>query len=222
MTDRVTKRSYHSPRRQHQAEQTRRHILEAARRLFTVHGYTATTLPTIAREAGVSAATVTAIFGTKVALLHALIQMVVRGNAGESPLREQSWWLEMLAETDPRQQLRRYAAICRQIQERSAEVYEITRSAANAEPEIAELLRAQAVRRQEDARSLAETLARKGALDGPESINRAADIIWVLTSAYTYRLFVSERGWSGEQYEEWLASSLTHSILDADGVSHER
>jgi TetR/AcrR family transcriptional regulator, regulator of autoinduction and epiphytic fitness len=207
------KRSYHSPRRQQQAEQTRRHILETARQLFAVHGYTATTLPAIAREAGVSAPTVTAIFGTKVALVHALIQMVVRGNAGEAPVGKQSWWLEMLAEPDPRQLLRRYAAICRQIQERSADVYEITRGAATAEPEIAELMRAQAGRRREDARSVAEALARKDALDGAESIDRAADIIWALPSAYTYSLLVSERGWSGEQYEEWLASSLINSVL---------
>lgn len=94
--------------------------------------------------------------------------------------------------------------------------------AATAEPEIAELLRAQAGRRQEDARLVVEALARKDALHGAKSIERATDIISVLPSADIYRLFVTERGWSGKQYEEWLAASLIDSILDGDGVSSER
>lgn len=213
MAERPPKRAYHSPRRQQQAEQTRRQILEAARRLFTVRGYTATTLPAIAREADVSSATVTAIFGTKTALLQALIGMVVRGNAGEAPLVQQSWWQDMLAEPDPRRLLRRFAAISRQVQSRSADVYEITRGAATAEPEIAELLHAQALRRLQDTRAVAEALARTGALEGEESVEQAADILWVLSSASNFRLLVSERGWSEERYEEWLATCLTASIL---------
>src|SRR5947209_10504132 len=138
MAERQSKRRYHSPQRQQQAERTRRQILDAARRLFAARGYTATTLPAIAEEAGVAAPTVTAVFGTKVALLHALIQMGVRGNAGQAPLVQQPWWQDMLAEPDPRQLLRWFAGINRQIQQRSADIYEITRGAATAEPEIAQ------------------------------------------------------------------------------------
>lgn len=215
MSEQPTKRPYQSLQRQQQAEQTRRQILEAARRLFGAHGYSATTLPAIAEEAGVSAPTVTAVFGTKRALVHALIQMGVRGNAGETPVVDQPWWQDMLGESDPLCLLRRFARINRQIQERSADIYEITRGAATAEPEIAGLLRAQAVRRQQDTRSVAEALAAMGVLEGEDRLDRAADILWVLSAAYTYRLFVSERNWSGEQYEDWLALSLINSILNA-------
>ncbi|MBV9282547.1 MAG: helix-turn-helix transcriptional regulator, partial [Chloroflexi bacterium] len=115
MGQRGEKRPYHSPRRQEQARRTRRQILEAARRLFAARGYAATTLPAIAREAGVSAPTVTAVFGTKSALLEALIQLVVRGDTDEAPVVERSWWRAMLEEPDPERQLRRQAAITRQI-----------------------------------------------------------------------------------------------------------
>jgi AcrR family transcriptional regulator len=214
MSEPGEKRRYHSPQRQEQARRTQRQILEAARQLFATRGYAATTLPTIAREAGVSAPTVTAVFGTKGALVMALIQLVVRGDTADAPLAERSWWREMLAEPDPARQLRRYAARGRQIQERSADVFEIVRGAATAEPEIARLLRQQAARRREDARTVTETLARKGALRAGLSVEQAADVIWVLTSATNYRLLVAERGWSPERYEEWLATTLVTSVLD--------
>lgn len=214
MSERPEKRQYHSPQRREQARQTRRQILEAARHLFAARGYATTTLPAIAQEAGVSAPTITAIFGTKPALLRALIQMAVRGDTPDAPLVEQSWWQEMLAEPDPRQQLRRYAAIGRQIHGRSADVFEIVRGAATADPEIAEMLRQQAVRRLEDARFVADALHHKGALCAGVTVDHIADVIWVLTSAYTYRLLVAERRWSPDEYEEWLASSLINSVLE--------
>lgn len=213
MSDPVTRRPYHSPKRQRQAEQTRRQILDAARRLFAAQGYTAVTLPAIAREAGVSAPTVTAVFGTKPALLQALIGLTVHGDAGGEPLVQRSQWQEMLAEPDPRDVLRRFAALGRRIHERSADVFDIMRGAV-AEPEIAEMLRTQAARRLEDVQSLTETLARKGAL-GNISPERAADIIWVLGSAGNYRLLTAERSWSPDEYETWLVETLISTILDA-------
>ena len=67
MDESVKKRSYNSPRRQEQARETRKRILEAAQRLFVSEGYVAATLPEVAREAGVSPATITVAFGTKLA-----------------------------------------------------------------------------------------------------------------------------------------------------------
>ena len=52
------KRPYRSPRRREQAEETRRRILAAARRLFVARGYGGTTMETIADDAGVAVQTV--------------------------------------------------------------------------------------------------------------------------------------------------------------------
>lgn len=207
------KRRYHSPQRQEQAELTRRKLLEAARRLFAAHGYAATTLPAIAREAGVSAPTVTAVFGTKIALLEALIKLVVRGDVASAPLAERPWWQEMLAEPDPRRQLRLHATNTRQIHERSADVFEIVRGAATADPEIAALLRQRGARRLQDTRAMAESLARKQALGPGLTIEQATDLLWALSAPELYRLLVAERGWSPERYEQWLAAALIYSLL---------
>ena len=67
------KRSYHSPVRQLQAEETRHRILAAARELLAGRGYEGMTLEAIAEEASVSPKTVTAILGSKRGILAELV-----------------------------------------------------------------------------------------------------------------------------------------------------
>jgi AcrR family transcriptional regulator len=213
MVESESKRSYHSPRRQEQAQETRQKILAAAERLFASDGYAATTLPSVAREAGVSPATITVAFGTKPALLDALIKSTVRGDEAPEPLAQRSWWQEMLQEADPARQLRLFAAIGRRIHERTTDIAEIVRGAATADPEIALLRQRLGESRFQDNREVAESLARKGALDSGVTVEQATDLIWTLASADVYRMLVVDRGWSAERYEEWLASTLAHSII---------
>jgi TetR/AcrR family transcriptional regulator, regulator of autoinduction and epiphytic fitness len=208
------KRPYHSPQRQQQAQLTRRKLLVAARRLFAMQGYAATTLPAIAREAGVSAPTVTAVFGTKAGLLDALINLEVRGDAESPPLTERAWWQAMLSEPDPRRQLALHAVNVRHIHQRSADVAEIVRGAATADPEIAALLRQRADGRLDDARMVAQSLYDKGALAPGVTLQWATDVLWAMSSHDTYWMLVRERGWPAEEYERWLASSLIHSLLE--------
>ncbi len=211
------KRRYHSPQRQEQAVLTRRKIIESARRLFVEQGYAATTLPAIARDAGVSAPTVTAVFGTKASLLDAVINLGVRGDVATAPLVERPSWREMLAEPDPRRQLRLHAANVRRIQEASADIAEITRGAATADPEIAAILKQRQATRLEDVQTIAHSLARKQALAPGVTVARAGDLVWVLSGAELYRMLVVERGWSPDEYENWLASTLSDSLLARSG-----
>ena len=69
--------------------ETRRKAVEAAISIFTRHGYYAGTLQAIAAEVGVSAAALTQLFGSKKALLFAVIEETDR-RAGE-----------LLAEAEP-------------------------------------------------------------------------------------------------------------------------
>jgi len=67
------KRTYHSRLRQRMAEETRQRILDAARSQFESCGYAATTIDAIAEIADVSPKTITAVFGSKRALLAEVI-----------------------------------------------------------------------------------------------------------------------------------------------------
>ena len=206
------KRAYNSPRRRDQAEATRHNILQAARRLFAEHGYTATTLAAIAQAAGVSVPTVTAVFGAKFALLDALIKSAVRGTLSPILLAETPAWRAMLQNPDPIAQLRQYAANTRHIREQTADIVEIVQGAATADPEIAALLHGLGASRLKDNRLMAQVLARNQALAPGMTIERATDLLWALSSAEVYRLLVVERGWLPEAYEQWLAACLIEQL----------
>ena len=206
-------RPYRSPLRQERAQATRQYILEAARQLFAAHGYVATTLAAIAGEAGVAPATVTAIFGTKLALVDALIKWTVRGDESQEPLSARPWWLEMLDESDPRSRLKLYAANVRRIHQRTTDLFEIVRSAAAAEPELATLRHKLGESHYQDDRKMAESLVQRGALQADMRVEYATDLLWALGSADLYRILVINRSWSPEQYEQWLAAAWIHDLL---------
>src|SRR4029077_151636 len=73
-------RRYDSSLRKEQARQTRTRMLDAAQRLFAERGYAATTIETIASNAGVAVDTVYANFGSKRGLLSALVDVRVGGD----------------------------------------------------------------------------------------------------------------------------------------------
>jgi hypothetical protein len=52
-----------------------------------------------------------------------------------------------------------------------------------------------------------------GALRDDLSIQRAADIVWTLNSSDVYLLLTTERGWSPEEFEQWLADSWVRLLL---------
>src|SRR5512139_2006780 len=137
---RKTKRPYNSTRRQAQARETRRQIIEAARRLFSEHGYAGATIEAIAREAGVAPETIFATFGSKRAILAALIDVAVGGDQQPIPLLQRPGPQTVLQEHDPVRQLQLFAADIAAILERVAPVFGIMRVAAKTEPDITELL----------------------------------------------------------------------------------
>ena len=82
------KRPYSSTRREAQARETRRSILEAAAELFVGSGYAATTIQAIADQGGVAVQTVYAVFGTKRELLRQLIESTITGDDDPDAITE--------------------------------------------------------------------------------------------------------------------------------------
>src|SRR5260370_30510272 len=74
----VKGRRYDNSRRQAQARATRADIVAAARRLFTEHGYPATTIEAIGEAASTPLATVYRLFGSKRRILAALLDVSLR------------------------------------------------------------------------------------------------------------------------------------------------
>jgi hypothetical protein len=60
---------------------------------------------------------------------------------------------------------------------------------------------------------LARSLAAHGALREGLSEATTTDIMWAIANPNTYYALVSERRWTPEAYEQWLAHMLTCALL---------
>ena len=214
MAERVkAKRRYDSSRRRAQAAATRADILDAAQRLFEANGYAATTMEAIAAEAGVALKTVYVAFETKSGLLRALWNHLLRAGRDEVPVAEQAWYRDVVAETDPEEQIRATARASRVVKERIGGVLEVIRSAAPVDPDIAVLWDRIQSDFHANQRVIVESLRKKRALRRGLGVDRATDILWTLNHPNTWQLLVDERGWSGAEWEAWFSETARTQLL---------
>lgn len=208
-----TKRAYNSPRRAEHAAATRAAILDSAQKLFEEQGYAATSMASIAKEAGVALKTVYLAFETKSGLLRALWHLRLRGDETPSPVGERDWYREVMEEPDPLRQLELNARNSRIVKARVGALMEVIRSGARADPDVDGLWSNIQSEFLDNQRSIVESLQRRKALARGLNVGRAADILWTLNHPDLYQLLVSERSWTPEQYEKWLADATASQLL---------
>ncbi|MGY2061912.1 TetR/AcrR family transcriptional regulator, partial [Nocardia gipuzkoensis] len=194
------------PNRGARRQATRRRVAEAAAELFAERGYAATTLQAIADAAGVHVQTIYQAFGTKVAVLAETAAVLVAGPDEEAsaPPPERERVRELFAEPDPRRQLARYAAHMRAVSERYMGLLDVMRVTAAVDPEVGAFLAAAEQGRYDGPRQITPELAARGALKPGLSADRAADIMYALTTYDVYRSLIVDRGWSGADAEGWI------------------
>jgi len=207
------KRRYDSTRRQAQANETRKQIIDAAHKLFSLHGYSGATIDSIAQEAGVSPETIYAVFGNKRTILTNLIDAAVGGDNLPIPLLQRSGPQAVLQENDPIRVLNLFARDISAILERVAPIFEITRTAAKTEPDIADLLNNMLDQRMRNLGAVAQHLSDLGSLrEGLDAV-QATETIWVIASPEVFSLLLGDRGWTKEQYVLWLHDTLIRLLL---------
>ena len=196
-------------------------VVRAARTLFLERGYPGTTIEAISELSDVPPATVYRLFSSKLGILKALLDVSVTGDDDDVPVEERPFVRAILADPDPRKQLSGFVGITRGIQSRTEPVYRILVSAAGSDPDAAALLEERTLHRQQNQSRIARHLARAGALRQELREREAADIIHALMSPEVYRLLVGDRGWTREQYEQWLKGILIDQLLPppASGTS---
>jgi AcrR family transcriptional regulator len=218
MDERVKgRRAYHSPRRREQAAVTRRQILEAAQRLFERQGYTVTSMAAIAAEAAVALKTVYVVFDTKSGVLRALWDQLLGGADDQVPVSERAWYLEMMNEPDPRQQLRINARNSRLVKARAASLMRVIRDAAAADADSAALWSLIQSEFHANQATIVASLHEKGALRDDLDLERATDILWTLNHPDIWQLLVVQRGWSPDDYEKWFADAACAQLLTLPG-----
>jgi AcrR family transcriptional regulator len=207
------RRRYESPRRRAQAAETRRQILTAAQRLFEQHGYAATTMKTIAAEAGVALKTVYVAFETKSGVLRALWNLLLRGDDDNVPMGEREWYRSLLEEPDPERQVRLVAGHSRAVKERIGRLLGVIRSAAPVDADIAELWDRIQAEFYANQRVIVESLERKQALRAGLGVTHATDILWTLNNPDVWLLLVGERNWTPQQFERWFGDTICQQLL---------
>jgi AcrR family transcriptional regulator len=191
--------------RQRQALQTRRLIVDAARRLFLERGYGVTTMEAIAGEAGVAVSTVYAIFKNKRAFLRE-IRSDLLDQARTREIHE-----EARKQEDPELRLEMMAHQNRRQWEFGGSMIAIHEGAAAVDREAAaELREVLSGRRRIMTRFVQEM---KDALSPDLDASRATAILLALCQPAVYRELVEESGWSPGEYEAWLSEALKEQLL---------
>lgn len=213
MTEYVKRRRYDNSRRQAQTRATRAEVITTARRLFVERGYPATTIDAIADAASTPIATVYRLFGSKRGILSALLDVSFGGDDEPIAFNERPAIQAALSESDPDRLLDAFARICRELLDRSGPIQNALASAAMVDAEAADLLAITRKQRLVGQSRIARLLADRGALTPGLTEADAADIVYTLMSPETHRTLTVERGWSGDRYEQWLATALRALLL---------
>jgi AcrR family transcriptional regulator len=209
------RRRYDSTRRLAQAAQTRLDVLRAARELFSVRGYAATTISEVASAAGVSVETIYRAFGSKAALFKEVLEAAIAGGAERAalPPEERPVVRKMAEELDPRRVLELHAATQPGIHARSGPFNRVLREAASGDPDLADVWRQLEAQRLAGMRRIAQRLHDLGALRPGLSVQEARDLLWTVNSHAVYDLLVVQRGWSPERYRDWVVATNVHALL---------
>jgi AcrR family transcriptional regulator len=212
----VSRRTYDSTRRREQAARTRERIVEVAGRLFEERGYAGTTIPEIAREAGVAVETVYRSASGKAGLLADAVRAAVAGGVERAgvPVTERPAIRRINEEANPARQLQLYAATQPGIWSRVGPLLRVLDAAANSDASLVELRDRIAAERRHGLRTgLGRMLEQRGVLRDGVSAERAGDIVYALCGQANYVALVGDCGWAEAEYESWLAESLIAALL---------
>jgi AcrR family transcriptional regulator len=219
MAERVKRRRYQSPRRTAAAAQTKADIVAAAHTKFLDAGYERTTLSAVAEAAGVSVATVKAIFANKPGLVWAVRDVALAGDAEPVPVEQRDWYAAVLDERDPDAKLRAFAGSVAAIHSRVADIHRLVRDASASDEEMAALWRLEHEQRRHGMEPVAESMRTQGTLRRGLDLEAAVNTLWVLSSPETYWLLTDVAGWSLDAYTTWLHRAMLHAMCEASDAA---
>ncbi|MEV4356059.1 TetR/AcrR family transcriptional regulator [Nonomuraea sp. NPDC049625] len=204
-------------KRAEKAKETRRRILAAASELFVQDGYGATNLQDVAEKAGVAVQTIYFVFGNKRALLKELVDVTIAGDDEPVATMDRPWYVAALAAGTAQDMLRAYVAGTTSVLERVAPIGRVLEAAVASDPEVAALWPHDVDPRHVVQQGAARALAGKPGARAEVSVEEAADLLYGLLSPELYLLFVHERGWTRERWEQWVGETLRAQLCTMGG-----
>ncbi len=200
------RRRYRSTLREERAADTRTRIIDAARALFGERGFAGTTVTVIAKHAGIAAPTVYAVFCNKAEIIKELVSRLEAEADGEQ------WRARIGAESDPRRKLDLYAAWHRLLFSSGRDVLGAAIEAGG-DPGVRDLREEGDRSNQEWLGPVVDGLMKAGLLTPGLTRQDAVDRAMLLSSVELYFRATAGRGWTDDQYQQWLTESLHQQLL---------
>jgi AcrR family transcriptional regulator len=204
----VVKRRYDNSRRLAQVGASRMRVIEAAKALFIEWGYPATTLEAVADGADVSLPTLYRLFGSKRALLKAVLDTSFGGDDEPVAFADRPAVRAARSETDPVKLVDAFGLILTELMERTSAILHVLATAAQVDPEAAELLAETRRQRHTGQSRIIAALVKLDALDPDLDPVLAADMVYAWLSPDVHRILTVERGWTSEDYQFWMVRCL--------------
>ena len=204
----AVKRHYDNTRRLAQVRATRLRVIEAAKRLFIQSGYPATTLEAVAGASDVSLPTLYRLFGSKRALLAAVLDTSFGGDDEPIAFAERPEVRAARSEPDRLKMAEAFARILAELLERTSAILHVLASAAQVDPDAAGLLAEIRRQRHTGQSRIVAAFVERDALDPGLEPSKAADMVYAWMSPDVHRILTVERGWSSEDYEVYALRCL--------------
>ncbi|MCX5065707.1 TetR/AcrR family transcriptional regulator [Micromonospora lupini] len=204
-------------KRAERSRRTREKVVAAARELFVAQGYGATSLQEVADQAGVAVQTVYFVFRNKRTLFKDVVDTSIAGDTEPIATMDREWFRAACAEPTAAGQLRAHVHGTREILGRVAPIMPLIAAAAATDPEIAAQWPDGPDPRYTVQYAAAEALAGKPDTRPGLSIEMAADLLFGLLSPQLYLIFVRDRDWSPDAWEEWARTALISQLCADPG-----
>ncbi|MGI8328365.1 TetR/AcrR family transcriptional regulator [Actinomadura scrupuli] len=202
-------------KRAERSRRTREKVIQAARELFLAQGYGATSLQEVADRAGVAVQTIYFVFGNKRTLFKDVVDSSIAGDTEPVATMDREWFRAACAAPTAADQLRAHVRGTHEILGRVAPIMPLIAAAAATDPQIAAQWPDGPDPRYTVQHAAAQTLAGKPGVRPDVSVATAADLLFGLLSPQLYLLFVQDRGWSPNRWEEWAYATLTAQLCTA-------
>jgi AcrR family transcriptional regulator len=210
---RTGRRAYNAPRRAVAAAQTRETIVQAAKQAFEEVGWAAATISMIAASASVSPKTIEALFGTKAALLKAVVDYAIRGDLRDLTVNQRERAAAIDAAADATSMLDLHASHVCTIQARTARVAWSVEVAAPTDSSVAELWDQMTANRLSGVRWATRTYLSKVGADATLKRAEVENTFWLALDWGTFRSMTDQRGLTVDGFERWLRGYYRRMLL---------
>ncbi len=200
-------------RREARARATRDRIVKAARELFEKKGYSATTVASIAAEAGVATATVYQAFGTKYAILARALDLAIVNDQDPVGLLDRPWGDRVRDTADPHDRLTLVVNHTSEIAARTAALKRAMRDAAATDPEVGVLILEDHQRRLRTQRALVGFVLDAAPLRPGLTKDDAVATFFGTVNSDCYLLMADNLGWDLDRWQRWLVQLLSHGLF---------